>query len=90
MFTLGIWAKLSLGSYLELCTDRFPIVLASRAADVAFQRRHQNTSFLLRSSGLSQIVVLLGGLSAGPSGLFYRKESAEGFQQWTHRNEPGV
>ncbi|XP_068128801.1 tetraspanin-7-like [Hyperolius riggenbachi] len=87
--TVGIWAKLSLEKYLVLSTNRYPntplILLVSGAAvllwgflgcfSAAVEKR-----CLLRTYGLFQLAVLLAGLAAGLSGLFYRRDIAEGFQ----------
>ncbi|XP_041059052.1 tetraspanin-7-like [Carcharodon carcharias] len=88
MFTVGIWAKISLGSYLELSTNDYPntpiILLATGAAVIiwgflgCFSAATEHRC-LLKTYGVFQIVVLIGGLSAGLSGLFYRKDIAEGF-----------
>ncbi|RXM91433.1 Tetraspanin-7 [Acipenser ruthenus] len=89
MFTVGIWAKISLSDYLVLSTNRYPntafILLASGAAVIAwgflgcFSAATENRC-LLRTYGLFQVALLGAGLFAGLSGLFYRKDIAEGFQ----------
>ncbi|GCB70781.1 hypothetical protein scyTo_0008672 [Scyliorhinus torazame] len=89
MFTAGIWAKISLGSYLQLSTNDYPntpiILLATGAAVIVwgflgcFSAATEHKC-LLRTYGVFQIAVLIGGLSAGLSGLFYRKDIAEGFR----------
>ncbi|XP_051890109.1 tetraspanin-7-like [Pristis pectinata] len=89
MFTIGIWAKISLGSYLELSTNDYPntphILLAMGAAVIlwgflgCFSAATEHRC-LLKTYGVFQIAVLIGGLSAGLSALFYRKDIAEGFR----------
>ncbi|KAM4748889.1 tetraspanin-7-like [Rhinophrynus dorsalis] len=89
MLIVGIWAKISLKEYLVLSTNEYPntplILLVSGAAvllwgflgcfSAAVEKR-----CLLRTYGLFQLAVLLAGLAAGLSGLFYRRDIAEGFQ----------
>ncbi|CAH2278208.1 tetraspanin-7-like [Pelobates cultripes] len=89
MLTVGIWAKLSLEEYLVLSTNDYPntplILLVSGAAvllwgflgclSAAAEKR-----FLLRIYGLFQMAVLVAGLAAGLSGLFYRRDIADGFE----------
>ncbi|KAM9313398.1 tetraspanin-7-like [Gastrophryne carolinensis] len=89
MLTVGIWAKISLENYLALSTNSYPntsvILLASGAAvllwgflgcfSAAVEKR-----CLLRTYGLFQVAVLLAGLAAGLSALFYRRDITEGFQ----------
>uniref|UniRef100_A0A8C4RL52 Tetraspanin n=1 Tax=Erpetoichthys calabaricus TaxID=27687 RepID=A0A8C4RL52_ERPCA len=90
MFTVGIWAKISLADYLVLSTNRYPntpfILLTTGAAVIiwgflgCFSAATENRC-LLRMYGIFQLAVLVAGLSAGLSGLFYRKDIAEGFQK---------
>ncbi|XP_053318412.1 tetraspanin-7-like [Spea bombifrons] len=89
MFTVGIWAKISLQDYLVLSTNNYPntplILLGSGAVvllwgflgciSAAAEKR-----CLLRTYGFFQLAVLLAGLAAGLSGLFYRRDIAEGFE----------
>ncbi|KAM4677425.1 tetraspanin-7-like [Discoglossus pictus] len=89
MLTVGIWAKISLKDYLVLSTNDYPntplILLISGAAvllwgflgcfSAAAEKR-----CLLRTYGLFQLAVLLAGLAAGLSGLFYRRDITEGFE----------
>ncbi|XP_032895674.1 tetraspanin-7-like [Amblyraja radiata] len=89
VFTIGIWAKISLGSYLELSTNDYPntphILLAMGAAVIlwgflgCFSAATEHKC-LLRTYGVFQMALLIGGLSAGFSALFYRKDIAEGFR----------
>ncbi|KAG2469557.1 tetraspanin-7-like [Polypterus senegalus] len=90
MFTVGIWAKISLADYLVLSTNHYPntpfILLTTGAAVIiwgflgCFSAATENRC-LLRMYGIFQLAVLVAGLSAGLSGLFYRKDIAEGFQK---------
>uniref|UniRef100_A0A8C5MGJ7 Tetraspanin n=1 Tax=Leptobrachium leishanense TaxID=445787 RepID=A0A8C5MGJ7_9ANUR len=80
MVTVGIWAKISLQEYLVLSTNDYPntplILLVSGAAvllwgflgclSAAGEKR-----CLLRIYGVFQLAVLIAGLAAGLSGLFY-------------------
>ncbi|KAG8452508.1 hypothetical protein GDO86_004336 [Hymenochirus boettgeri] len=82
MLIVGIWAKLLLEEYLVLSTNNYPntplILLCCGGAVIlwgflgcfsaAVEKR-----CLLRTYGLFQLSVLLTGLAAGLSGLFYRK-----------------
>uniref|UniRef100_H3BBU4 Tetraspanin n=1 Tax=Latimeria chalumnae TaxID=7897 RepID=H3BBU4_LATCH len=89
MFTVGIWAKISLGNYLVLSTNDYPntpfILLATGAAVIiwgflgCFSAATEHKC-LLKTYGVFQMAVLIAGLAAGLSGLFYRKDIAEGFQ----------
>ncbi|XP_018432233.1 PREDICTED: tetraspanin-7-like [Nanorana parkeri] len=89
MLTVGIWAKISLEQYLVLSTNSYPntplILLVSGPAvllwgflgcfSAAVEKR-----CLLRIYGFFQLAVLLAGLAAGLSSLFYRRDIADGFQ----------
>ncbi|XP_066490535.1 tetraspanin-7-like [Tiliqua scincoides] len=89
MLVIGIWAKTSLGTYLVLSANAYPntpfIMLATGTAVIvwgflgcigaAIEHR-----CLLRTYGGFQLVVLVAGLVAGLSGLFYHKDIAEGFR----------
>ncbi|CAI5785314.1 tetraspanintetraspanin-7-like [Podarcis lilfordi] len=93
MVTLGIWAKISLGTYLVLSTNQYPntsfILLATGAAVIVwgflgcFSAATEHRC-LLRTYGSFQLAVLAAGLAAGLSSLFYRKDIAEGFQNGLH------
>ncbi|XP_073506823.1 tetraspanin-7-like [Phyllobates terribilis] len=89
MLTVGIWAKISLEEYLMLSTNNYPntpiILLVSGAAVLLWGflgciSAAVEKQCLLRTYGLFQLAVLLAGLAAGLSGLFYRRDIAEGFQ----------
>ncbi|XP_075198659.1 tetraspanin-7-like [Anomaloglossus baeobatrachus] len=89
MLTVGIWAKISLEEYLVLSTNNYPntalILLVSGAAVLLWGflgciSAAVEKQCLLRTYGLFQLAVLLAGLAAGLSGLFYRRDIADGFQ----------
>uniref|UniRef100_A0A8C0H9D6 Tetraspanin n=1 Tax=Chelonoidis abingdonii TaxID=106734 RepID=A0A8C0H9D6_CHEAB len=89
MLTLGIWAKISLGSYLVLSANQYPntafILLAAGAAVLVwgflgcFSAATEHRC-LLRTYAAFQLAVLAAGLAAGLSALFYRRAIAEGFR----------
>ncbi|XP_044279079.1 tetraspanin-7-like [Varanus komodoensis] len=89
MLTIGVWAKISLGTYLVLSTNEYPntpfILLATGTAVIVwgfvgcFSAATEHRC-LLRTYGSFQLAVLVAGLAAGLSSLFYRKDIAEGFQ----------
>ncbi|KAM3927178.1 tetraspanin-7-like [Leptodactylus fuscus] len=89
MVTVGIWAKISLEKYLVLSTNNYPntplILLVSGATVLLWGflgciSAAVEKQCLLRIYGVFQLVVLFTGLAAGLSGLFYRRDIAEGFQ----------
>lgn len=82
MLTVGIWAKISLEEYLVLSTNNYPntplILLVSGAAVLLWGflgciSAAVEKQCLLRTYGLFQLAVLLAGLAAGLSSLFYRR-----------------
>nr|XP_032819416.1 tetraspanin-7-like [Petromyzon marinus] len=88
--SLGLWARLALSIYLEELTtgdySSAPYVLLAAGAAVTawgflgcFSAATGNPR-LLRVYGLFQVAVLVAGLAAGLSGLFYRRDIAEGFR----------
>ncbi|CAM9955327.1 unnamed protein product [Lampetra planeri] len=88
--SLGLWARLALSLYLEELTtgdySSAPYVLLAAGAAVTawgflgcFSAATGNPR-LLRVYGLFQVAVLVAGLAAGLSGLFYRRDIAEGFR----------
>ncbi|ETE70909.1 Tetraspanin-7, partial [Ophiophagus hannah] len=89
MLTIGIWAKISLGTYLMLSTHQYPpnpfILLAAGIIIIVwgflgcFSAATEHRC-LLRTYGGFQLAVLAAGLTAGLSSLFYRENIAEGFQ----------
>ncbi|XP_076860695.1 tetraspanin-7-like [Brachyhypopomus gauderio] len=94
IFTLGIWVQASLADYMLLSVNRYPnapaILLATGATitiwgflgclGVAVR-----LPCLLRAYGFFQLAVLIGGLAAGLSGLFYREDIARGFRSGLQR-----
>ncbi|KAL8221144.1 UNVERIFIED_CONTAM: hypothetical protein K2H54_060093 [Gekko kuhli] len=89
MLTIGIWAKISLGTYLVLSANEYPntsiILLATGTAVIiwgflGFVSAATEHRCLLRTYGGFQLAMLVAGLAAGLSSLFYRKDIAEGFQ----------
>ncbi|XP_042326673.1 tetraspanin-7-like [Sceloporus undulatus] len=89
MLTIGIWAKLSLETYLVLSTKEYPntpfILLVTGTAVIiwsflgCFSAATEHRC-LLCTYGSFQLAVLVAGLVVGLSSLFYRKDIAEGFQ----------
>ncbi|XP_065120497.2 tetraspanin-7-like [Paramisgurnus dabryanus] len=89
IFTLGIWAQASLSDYMLLSANRYPnaptVLLGTGAAVTAWGFLGclgvaANLPYLLRAYGFFQLAMLIGGLAAGLSGLFYREDIAEGFR----------
>ncbi|XP_040450123.1 tetraspanin-7-like [Falco naumanni] len=90
MLIIGLWAKLSLGSYLALSADDYPsapaILLAAGAAAMVWgflgcfgaATEHRG---LLRAYSAFLTAVLAAGLTAGFSALLYRQNVARGFQE---------
>ncbi|CAN0008267.1 unnamed protein product [Bubo scandiacus] len=89
MFIIGLWAKVSLGSYLALSANDYPsapaILLATGAAVLIWgflgcfgaATEHRG---LLRAYSAFLAAVLAAGLAAGLSALLYRQNVAQGFQ----------
>lgn len=89
MFILGMWAELSLDTYLVLSTNEYPnisvIFLATGTTVIVWSflgcfgvaTEH---CCLLRIYGGVQLAVLAAGIAAGLSALFFRKDIAEGLQ----------
>ncbi|MCI4388942.1 hypothetical protein PGIGA_G00091770 [Pangasianodon gigas] len=89
VFTLGVWAQASLADYMLLSSNHYPnaplILLATGAAITTWGFLGclgvaANLPCLLRTYGFFQLAVLMGGLAAGLSGLFYREDIAGGFR----------
>ncbi|XP_062456696.1 tetraspanin-7-like [Rhea pennata] len=90
MLIIGLWAKVSLGSYLVLSANDYPnaptILLAMGPAVIIWgflgclsaATEHRG---LLRTYGTFLTAVLVAGLVAGLSGLLYRQDIAQGFQE---------
>ncbi|PKU48197.1 tetraspanin-7-like [Limosa lapponica baueri] len=94
MFIIGLWAKMSLGTYLVLSANDYPsapaILLATGAAVIIWgflgcfgaATEHRG---LLRAYGTFLAAVLVAGLTAGFSALLYRQNVAQGFQEGLHQ-----
>lgn len=89
IFTLGVWAQASLADYMLLSSNHYPnaalILLGTGAAITSWGFLGclgvaANLPCLLRTFGFFQLAVLMGGLAAGLSGLFYREDIAGGFR----------
>ncbi|XP_054699103.1 tetraspanin-7-like [Grus americana] len=90
MLIIGLWAKVSLGSYLALSANDYPsapaILLATGAAIIIWgflgcfgaATEHRG---LLRAYSTFLTAVLAAGLTAGLSALLYRQNIAQGFQE---------
>uniref|UniRef100_A0AAY5EZ73 Tetraspanin n=1 Tax=Electrophorus electricus TaxID=8005 RepID=A0AAY5EZ73_ELEEL len=94
IFTLGIWVQASLADYMLLSVNHYPnaplILLATGAAITAWGFLGclgvaVGLPCLLRAYGIFQLAVLIGGLAAGLSGLFYREDIARGFRSGLQR-----
>ncbi|XP_063179416.1 tetraspanin-7-like [Chroicocephalus ridibundus] len=94
MLIIGLWAKVSLGSYLALSANDYPsapaILLATGAAVIIWgflgcfgtATEHRG---LLRAYSTFLTAVLAAGLTAGLSALLYRQNIAQGFQEGLHQ-----
>uniref|UniRef100_A0A8C3P627 Tetraspanin n=1 Tax=Cyanoderma ruficeps TaxID=181631 RepID=A0A8C3P627_9PASS len=90
MLIIGLWAKVSLGSYLALSASGYPsapaILLATGLAVIIWgflgcfgaATEHRG---LLRAYSTFLAAVLAAGLAAGLSALLYRQTLAQGFQE---------
>lgn len=90
MLVIGLWANVSLGSYLALSANDYPsapvILLATGAAVIIWgflgcfgaATEHRG---LLRAYSAFLTAVLVAGLTAGLSALLYRQNMAQGFQE---------
>lgn len=94
IFTLGVWAQISLADYMMLSANRYPnaplILLSTGAAITAWGFLGclgvaANLPCVLRAYGFFQLAALVAGLAAGLSGLFYREEIAGGFRSGLQR-----
>uniref|UniRef100_A0A3P9QIH7 Tetraspanin n=1 Tax=Poecilia reticulata TaxID=8081 RepID=A0A3P9QIH7_POERE len=98
IFTLGVWAQISLADYMTLSANRYPnaplILLSTGAAVTAWGFLGclgvaANLPCVLRAYGFFQLATLVAGLAAGLSGLFYREDIAGGFRSGLHRAVAG-
>ncbi|MEQ2247651.1 hypothetical protein ILYODFUR_011386 [Ilyodon furcidens] len=98
IFTLGVWAQISLADYMTLSANRYPnapvILLSTGAAVTAWGFLGclgvaANMPCVLKAYGLFQLATLVAGLAAGLSGLFYREDIAGGFRSGLQRAVAG-
>lgn len=98
IFTLGVWAQISLADFMLLSANRYPnaplILLSTGAAVTAWGFLGclgvaANLPCVLRAYGFFQLAALVGGLAAGLSGLFYREDIAGGFRSGLQRAVAG-
>uniref|UniRef100_A0A3Q1EBN9 Tetraspanin n=1 Tax=Acanthochromis polyacanthus TaxID=80966 RepID=A0A3Q1EBN9_9TELE len=98
IFTLGVWAQISLADYMLLSANRYPnaplILLSTGAAVTAWGFLGclgvaANLPCVLRAYGFFQLAALIAGLAAGLSGLFYREDIAGGFRSGLQRAVAG-
>uniref|UniRef100_A0A3B5JYK1 Tetraspanin n=1 Tax=Takifugu rubripes TaxID=31033 RepID=A0A3B5JYK1_TAKRU len=98
LFTLGVWAQISLADYMTLSANRYPnapfILLTTGAAVTAWGFLGclgvaAHLPRLLRAYGFFQLATLIAGLAAGLSGLFYREDIAGGFRSGLQRAVAG-
>lgn len=89
IFTLGVWAQISLADFMLLSTNRYPnaplILLATGGAITTWGFLGclgvaANLPGVLRAYGFFQLAALVAALAAGLSGLFYREDIAGGFR----------
>uniref|UniRef100_A0A8C5BMW3 Tetraspanin n=1 Tax=Gadus morhua TaxID=8049 RepID=A0A8C5BMW3_GADMO len=94
VFTLGVWARLSLADYMLLSSNRYPnaplVLLAAGAAVTAWGFLGclgvaAGLPGVLRAYGFFQLLTLAAGLAAGLCGLFYRQDIAGGFRSGLQR-----
>lgn len=98
IFTLGVWAQISLADFMLLSTNRYPnaplILLATGATITAWGFLGclgvaANLPGVLRAYGFFQLAALVAALAAGLSGLFYREDIAGGFRSGLQRAVAG-
>lgn len=89
IFTLGVWAQISLADFMLLSVNRYPnapLILLSTGAVVTTWGFlgclgvTANLPYMLRAYGFFQLAALVAGLAGGLSGLFYREDIAGGFR----------
>ncbi|KAF3705188.1 Tetraspanin-7 [Channa argus] len=98
IFSLGVWAQISLADYMTLSANRYPsapiILLSTGAAVTAWGFLGclgvaANLPCILRAYGFFQLAALIAGLAAGLCGLFYREDIAGGFRSGLQRAVAG-
>lgn len=94
IFTLGVWAQISLADYMLLSANRYPnaplILLCTGAVITAWGFLGclgvaAGLPCMLKAYGFFQLAALVAALAAGLSGLFYREDIAGGFCSGLHR-----
>ncbi|XP_054609001.1 tetraspanin-7-like [Dunckerocampus dactyliophorus] len=94
LFTLGVWAQISLADFMLLSANRYPnapvILLTTGAAVTVWGFLGclgvaANLPYVLRAYGFFQLAALIAGLAAGLCGLFYREDIAGGFRSGLQR-----
>ncbi|KAM9772121.1 tetraspanin-7-like [Syngnathus typhle] len=98
LFTLGVWAQISLADFMLLSANRYPnapvILLVTGAAVTVWGFLGclgvtANLPYVLRAYGFFQLAALVAGLSGGLCGLFYREDIAGGFRSGLQRAVAG-
>ncbi|XP_061617653.1 tetraspanin-7-like [Phyllopteryx taeniolatus] len=98
LFTLGVWAQLSLADFMLLSANRYPnapvILLTTGAAVTVWGFLGclgvaANLPYVLRAYGFFQLTALVAGLAGGLCGLFYREDIAGGFRSGLQRAVAG-
>ncbi|XP_051911254.1 tetraspanin-7-like [Hippocampus zosterae] len=98
LFTLGVWAQISLADFMLLSANRYPnapvILLLTGAAVTVWGflgclGAAANLPYVLRAYGFFQLAALVAGLAGGLCGLFYREDIAGGFRSGLQRAVAG-
>ncbi|XP_068162626.1 tetraspanin-7-like [Antennarius striatus] len=98
IFTLGVWAQISLADFMLLSANRYPnapLILLSTGAVVTTWGFlgclgvAANLPCVLKAYGFFQLAALIAGLATGLSGLFYREDIAGGFRSGLQRAVAG-
>uniref|UniRef100_A0A3Q2XMY4 Tetraspanin n=1 Tax=Hippocampus comes TaxID=109280 RepID=A0A3Q2XMY4_HIPCM len=98
LFTLGVWAQISLADFMLLSANRYPnapvILLVTGAAVTIWGflgclGAAANLPYVLRAYGFFQLAALVAGLAGGLCGLFYREDIAGGFRSGLQRAVAG-
>ncbi|XP_057711424.1 tetraspanin-7-like [Corythoichthys intestinalis] len=98
LFTLGVWAQISLADFMLLSSNRYPnapVILLTTGAAVTIWGFlgclgvAANLPYVLRAYGFFQLAALVAGLAGGLCGLFYREDIAGGFRSGLQRAVAG-
>ncbi|XP_061662403.1 tetraspanin-7-like [Syngnathoides biaculeatus] len=98
LFTLGVWAQISLADFMLLSANRYPnapVILLTTGAAVTIWGFlgclgvAANLPYVLRAYGFFQLAALVAGLAGGLCGLFYREDIAGGFRSGLQRAVAG-